>query len=431
MLSNFNGLPLHSTPDSSGTFTCISCRIKFYSAELQRMHMKTEWHRYNLKRRVAELPPVSSEVFEVKILQQRARQVQLDEFGFEKLQPKARKTFRRGHRVRQARIAVPQRYASPALSVSSTATTFTLGSSESEEQSSSVYDIDSVLSEDHPSSTDQYLSSSGGESGEEVAGETDSDSNGLTDTEEVVAHSIPVTVCFYCGRESGGVEDNIRHMFRKHGLYLPERSYLADVDGLLRYLSDMVVVHHECIKCGFVGKTLQSIRQHVTRKGHCVVPYETPEERNAVGRFYEFDLPLETHSAGSKARSVKFGGEQTTSTSKSNESDSRDVAEYTTAEIDESGAEMRLPNGVCLGNRRYARYYRQNIVRPEDIEVPESQKTVATVYAKADEINQMGQRLRRQEFKEVGMIEARNNSKALTLKLRRGNNFKYARREII
>ena len=73
----------------------------------------------------------------------------------------------------------------------------------------------------------------------------------------------------------------------------------------------------------------------------------------------------------------------------------------------------------------------QNIVRPEDIEVPESQKTVATVYAKADEINQMGQRLRRQELKEVGMIEARNNSKALTLKLRRGNNFKYARREII
>lgn len=432
MLSNFNGLPTHSTPTSSGIFTCISCRIKFHSAELQRMHMKTEWHRYNLKRRVAELPPISSEMFEIKVLQQKAKQEQLDEFGFRKLQPRARKPARRSHRVRPARIAVSQRYTSPTMSVSSETSTFTLGSTESEEMSSSVYDIDSALSEDQTSGTERYFSSGGEESDEENAAETegDSDENG-TDREEIQPHSIPVTVCFYCGRESGGVEDNIRHMFKNHGLYIPERSYLVDVDGLLRYLSDMVVVRLECIKCGFVGKTLQSIRQHVAEKGHCVVPYETSEDRSAVRPFYNFDSTLETHSADSNAKSVEFGGDQVINEPGSDSNSATDATEYTIAEIDSTGAEMRLPNGVCLGNRRYARYYRQNITRPEDIEVPESERTVATVYAKANEINQIGQRLKRQELKEIGLIEARKNSKALSLKLKKGNSFKYARKEII
>ena len=42
------------------------------SAELQRAHYKTDWHRYNLKRKVAELPPVTAEDFTQKVLAQRA-----------------------------------------------------------------------------------------------------------------------------------------------------------------------------------------------------------------------------------------------------------------------------------------------------------------------------------------------------------------------
>lgn len=45
-------------------FTCLCCRIKVQSAELQRSHFKSEWHLYNLKRRVCELDPVDLEYFE-------------------------------------------------------------------------------------------------------------------------------------------------------------------------------------------------------------------------------------------------------------------------------------------------------------------------------------------------------------------------------
>lgn len=51
---------------SSGLFTCLSCQVAFQSAEGQRNHYRSEWHRYNLKRKVVSLPPVTSEQFNNK-----------------------------------------------------------------------------------------------------------------------------------------------------------------------------------------------------------------------------------------------------------------------------------------------------------------------------------------------------------------------------
>lgn len=52
----------------SQLFTCLACQVVFTTAESQRVHYGTDWHRYNLKRKVAELSPVTSEVFNQKIL---------------------------------------------------------------------------------------------------------------------------------------------------------------------------------------------------------------------------------------------------------------------------------------------------------------------------------------------------------------------------
>ncbi|NXX87892.1 ZN622 protein, partial [Centropus bengalensis] len=54
------------------TYTCITCRVAFKDADTQRAHYKTDWHRYNLKRKVAEMPPVTAENFQERVLAQRA-----------------------------------------------------------------------------------------------------------------------------------------------------------------------------------------------------------------------------------------------------------------------------------------------------------------------------------------------------------------------
>lgn len=54
------------------TYTCITCRVAFKDGDIQRAHYKTDWHRYNLKRKVADMPPVTAENFQERVLAQRA-----------------------------------------------------------------------------------------------------------------------------------------------------------------------------------------------------------------------------------------------------------------------------------------------------------------------------------------------------------------------
>eukprot|EP00043_Microstomoeca_roanoka_P007527 m.72438 g.72438 ORF g.72438 m.72438 type:complete len:500 (+) comp13858_c0_seq1:794-2293(+) len=61
-----------SSAGSSRLLTCITCRVGFHSPDSQREHYKTDWHRYNLKRKVAALPPVTAEAFRSRVLAQRA-----------------------------------------------------------------------------------------------------------------------------------------------------------------------------------------------------------------------------------------------------------------------------------------------------------------------------------------------------------------------
>jgi pre-60S factor REI1 len=48
---------------SNQVFTCVTCNVVFNESEKQRLHYKTDWHRYNLKRKIAELQPVSEQIF--------------------------------------------------------------------------------------------------------------------------------------------------------------------------------------------------------------------------------------------------------------------------------------------------------------------------------------------------------------------------------
>jgi pre-60S factor REI1 len=40
--------------------------VAFGTADAQRLHYRSDWHRYNLKRKVAELPPVDLAQFQQK-----------------------------------------------------------------------------------------------------------------------------------------------------------------------------------------------------------------------------------------------------------------------------------------------------------------------------------------------------------------------------
>ncbi|KAF2667832.1 hypothetical protein BT63DRAFT_415354 [Microthyrium microscopicum] len=69
-------------PSTSNRFPCNSCAISFGTSEAQREHMKQPWHVYNLKRKMAKLPPITYEVFHDKFEEQMAR-VEKDMFDLD------------------------------------------------------------------------------------------------------------------------------------------------------------------------------------------------------------------------------------------------------------------------------------------------------------------------------------------------------------
>lgn len=62
----------------SNVYTCITCQVLFKTADLQREHYKLDWHRYNLKRKVASIPPVTLEEFEERAKQHREQAENVD-----------------------------------------------------------------------------------------------------------------------------------------------------------------------------------------------------------------------------------------------------------------------------------------------------------------------------------------------------------------
>mmetsp|Transcript_131 Transcript_131/g.173 ORF Transcript_131/g.173 Transcript_131/m.173 type:complete len:304 (+) Transcript_131:303-1214(+) len=187
---------------------------------------------------------------------------------------------------------------------------------------------------------------------------------------------IPVTTCLFCHTKQKAnfedIETNIKHMFLKHGLYIPERKYLVDLEGLIRYLGEKIGLGNICLCCSYQGKNIEAVREHMLIKRHMRLPYETEDEKLEVSEFYDFSSTYDDNIDNKSA----------------NEEDWEDISENEDEEDGESdeelspadnalypnGHELVLPSGVVVGHRSLARYYRQNLA-PERV-LSEGQGTV-------------------------------------------------------
>lgn len=471
-------VPHGSTP-STAAFTCNTCGIKFAGAELQRQHMKTDWHRYNLKRRVAELPSISSEMFAEKILialQHEKNVLNEDEYGF--YVPQRRRNQGNGEGVqltkkflrRQERLharesqspnsndndnedlatTVPvlggllgtreRALSVSAASVKSELSEFSIATSHHDSEALFETSSETVLSESDYTDFDHLVHSES-----DLASDNETDDS-WEEEEEVAPEAVAITDCFYCGQANREIEVNIKHMFSKHGLYIPERSYLVDVAGLLTYISEALTLDYECLVCGFQGKNLESIRQHIYNKGHAKLPYESKEERIAVEEFYDFTIPEETPRNKASKKKVAFIEENVSSdeeplTPSEDEEEEEEKEEgdsvertgsgindnYTVVQIDRTGVELTLPSGSRIGHRSMTRYYRQNL--PLGREARDSEKTVAAVDKRFTAMS-LAERSMLSEEKESRRVETQNRQK-YERKLKNVNAQKHFRDEIL
>ncbi|XP_052813035.1 cytoplasmic 60S subunit biogenesis factor ZNF622-like isoform X2 [Mya arenaria] len=315
-------------------YTCIACRVVFTDGETQRTHYKTDWHRYNLKRKVAELPPVSAENFRQRALN--AQQTQAEESGGETLVcDVCSKQFRSQNaldnhlnsRKHKEIAAKPKRLNTKKYALKNNEVN----------KSGSHGDIDVAMA-------------TGGqeEEGEDI--ETDSDMESVSSFGD--EEGLGVNQCLFCCHGSSGLEENVQHMTEKHSFFLPDAEYLSDLEGLVTYLGQKVGVGYMCLWCNEKGKAFRSVdaaQKHMVDKGHCKLLHEGDVVLEYAD-FYDYRSSYPDHEevAGSD------GGEEM-------EVDIEPDA------LAADGYELVLPSGATIGHRSLQRYYKQNI-NPRSVE---------------------------------------------------------------
>ncbi|KAF7315321.1 Zinc finger protein 622-like protein [Mycena indigotica] len=346
--------PLYSSTMSATTlFTCLSCSIAFHTAEDQRGHYRSDHHRYNMKRRVASLPPVSLEVFNQKVLDRRletaimssakgsycdvCNKTYTTENAYRShIQSKKHKEMELKPRVVQPRAPEPD---------------------------SDPVAKDQLETIEEPESVSLVVP--------EDASETEI--NQTIDEKIAAARAkLSPNSCLFCSEEAPSLDVNLEHMSSVHSFFVPDAEYLVDIKGLITYLGEKIAVGNVCIFCNGKGKefrTLEATRKHMLDKSHCKIAYDTEDDRLEVSDYYDFT------SSYPSAKNKSEGEDWEDVDDDDNDSDAEsadqvveDESELEEEELPDNGisygdSEMQLilPSGVRI-NHRKLRYHPQTFL---------------------------------------------------------------------
>lgn len=329
-------------------FSCISCQVQFGSPEDQRLHMKSDWHRYNLKRKVVELPPLSLALFKQKITE-----------------------------MNPINPPQPANYACQCCRKS-----FSSEGSYNTHMNSKKHK-DALKQSERTSSDSEAkdLSSSG--SYEVVnrpsknwrvrisQAQTDEEINQILTEKMENSKRLGRADCLFCPLSSKSFEENLEHMRVSHSFYVPDVEHLTDLEGLIQYLGDKISVTNTCIFCNGKGKQLfstEAVQQHMVSKSHCKIPFED-EDLKEIAEFYDY-LVQEVEDKDWESVS---GDENDDEMAIDDEEDIAVVSlnQPSNIYIDDEDESLVLSNGARIGHRQFRRYWSQNI-RPTSLPLPGS-----------------------------------------------------------
>ncbi|THH08608.1 hypothetical protein EW145_g2589 [Phellinidium pouzarii] len=362
-------------------FTCLSCSIGFPSAEDQRVHYRSDYHRYNMKRRVASLPPVSAIIFNQKVLERR-QETAIMASSKGSVCEVCNKTYitenayrshinSKKHKENELKEIQKARYP-PALDTAAEAED-TSPPSGNEKEAAEVF-----------AGPSQPLLTVDVDATEEDIAKT-------IDEKIAAARSrLSLQHCLFCSAHSPSLEANLTHMSTAHSFFIPDPEFLIDVNGLIKYLGEKIAVGNVCIYCNGKSRefrTLDAVRKHMLDKSHCKIAYDLERDRLEISDYYDFSASYPDHDAEKKKKAKKVKEERENATEAGENEEWEDV-EDDGQEVDEvvdenssessdddslmdnneltygdSTYELVLPSGARIGHRSLRRYYAQSFPR--------------------------------------------------------------------
>ncbi|PVG00379.1 hypothetical protein CPB86DRAFT_729503 [Serendipita vermifera] len=424
--------------DASSLFTCLSCAIAFPSAEEQRAHYRSDHHRYNMKRRVASLPPVSAAVFNQKVLERRAETSVMSS-------------------TKGSTCTICNKNYTTENAYRSHITSKRHRDAEVKYNAKLKKEMDAPQGEEGTTeaTVDAEPVSAKSEAAPNKSNDTPQEDVEMT-IEEKIARArtrLSPSDCLFCPVHSDSLADNLTHMSITHGFFVPDAEFLVDLAGLITYLGEKIAVGNVCIYCygrkrrnpnvkgrsnkeetneeadvGREFRSLEATRRHMIDKAHCKIAYETEEERLEVSDYYDF---TSSYPSASKRKQKKpqdaewedVDGEDNGDVDEvvdedASEDEPMDEDQGSSIRFGDSPFELVLPSGARIGHRSLRHYYKQNYrttLKPEPDAEEDPKSGVALV---RQLLNQKNSALvpRKGGFGEFGqggeVIKARNPGEA-------------------
>ena len=315
-----------------------------YCSYLNKESILTRHSRYNLKRRVASLPPLSSEVFAEKVLTAQASSSAVAaKASYEKACEACQKTYysenayqnhlgSQKHRLRAATsakdsfeeetasvmsstilVSEPAKPVSPEPAVQPVTEPI---DPEAEAEFSKVIDgiKDTKLTDDIPVSrrpTRPHHSANEHRLEHPLSPEHVTESSAAsTSTEGIPSKEIPLRKCLFCNYQSPTFKLNVMHMTKYHSMFIPEQIYLVNLEGLINWLYTRIHDLHECLYCHKTKFTTEAIQTHMRDTGHCKIAFEEENDMIDVGQFYDFSSTYSDPEEGGEADSDSHSPEK-------------------------------------------------------------------------------------------------------------------------
>lgn len=377
---------------SAPQFTCLSCLIGFPDGDAQRGHYRSDHHRYNMKRRVAGLPPISTLAFNQKVLDKRAETAltTADRGATCEVCNKVYSTenayrshiISKKHRENELKIALQPTTSAPVSGeVPSAPEAYGGGASTIAESSTTPKPAPTSASKEDEDDSDEDME------------EEDEDEQTLDEKLAAARSRIGPLSCLFCTVSSPVVADNVEHMAKAHSFFIPDAAYVEDLPGLITYLAEKLAIGNACLHCNREFRDLHAVRKHMFDKSHLKIAYDTERQRLEISDFYDFTSSYpEADAAGNARRSrtarktitaaaanadeewesdedddenVTVGEDESVYDVESSEDeDDDDELVANNLEYGDTPYELVLPSGAKIGHRSMSRYYKQSFSAP-------------------------------------------------------------------
>uniref|UniRef100_A0A2P2KF61 Cytoplasmic 60S subunit biogenesis factor REI1 homolog 1 n=1 Tax=Rhizophora mucronata TaxID=61149 RepID=A0A2P2KF61_RHIMU len=220
--------------------TCNACNKELKDDAEQKLHYKSDWHRYNLKRKVAGVPGVTEALFLARQSVLSQEKDKSDDSptlyscavcgkGYHSVKAHAQHLKSRTHIMRASQGRNP------------------------EEEKAIIKKLSPLVMNKHPPQKEANYEESEESEGEweefdpeeELFGEavkslSDLNVNGMASNDDMDEDEyddlLDPSCCFMCDQKHKSIESCMVHMHKQHGFFIPDIEYLKDPKGLLTYL---------------------------------------------------------------------------------------------------------------------------------------------------------------------------------------------------